>query len=65
MSKDGAESSEGELTEPGRRNKELEEKTGAIVETEYGERYRGLVISNSGDATRRYQLECWTTHAHP
>ena len=40
---------EEELTEQERRNRELEEETGAIVETEYDERYRTLVISNSGD----------------
>ena len=49
MSKNGTDSEDEELTEQERRNKELEEETGAVVETEYGERYRTLVISNTGD----------------
>lgn len=49
MSESTSDTDEEELTEQEQRNKELEEETGAIVETEYGERYRGLVISNSGD----------------
>ena len=49
MSKTTADDTDEELTEQERRNKELEEETGAIVETEHGERYRALVISNSGD----------------
>ena len=49
MSKNVTEPDEEELTEQEQRNRELEEETGAIVETEYGERYRTLVISNSGD----------------
>ena len=40
---------EEELTEQERRNKEIEEETGAVVQTEHGERYRALVISNTGD----------------
>jgi hypothetical protein len=46
---DSEESEEEELTEQERRNRELEEKTGAIVQTKYGECYRTLVISNTGD----------------
>ena len=49
MCESSTDDTDGELTEQERRNKELEEETGAIVETEHGERYRGLVISNSGD----------------
>lgn len=40
---------EEELSEQERRNKEIEEETGAVVQTEHGERYRALVISNTGD----------------
>ena len=40
---------EEEQTEQERRNKEIEEETGAVVQTEHGERYRALVISNTGD----------------
>ena len=44
---------EEELTEQERRNKEIEEETGAVVQTEHGERYRALVISNTGDRDER------------
>ena len=33
-----------------RTNKEIEEETGGIVETEHGRRYRVQVISNSGSS---------------
>lgn len=49
MGKEPTDSENEELTEQERRNRELEEETGAVVQTEYGERYRALVISNTGD----------------
>ena len=49
MSESTTDSDEEELTEQERRNKELKEETGAVVQTEHGKRYHALVISNTGD----------------